>query len=65
MTPSEKKHAEVEKYRSEMGKDPPEAPEEYRWQWEYRGTPEEREGLLGRLADREEPEQVHQDESLF
>lgn len=67
MTPKEKKAEELEKYRAELGQDPPVPPEEYAWQWEYRGTKEEREALLGRLADDDdEPrEQIHQEESLF
>lgn len=65
---SDRKREERDRYREEKGHDGPEPPDEHRWQWEYRGTPAEREGLLGRLAgeDDEEPrEQIHQDESLF
>jgi hypothetical protein len=63
---TERKREERERYRELMGHDGPEPPDEYRWQWEYQGTREEREGLLERLAADDPPaEQIHQDESLF
>lgn len=52
-----------DKYRDEIGHEPPEPPDEYRWQWEYRGTKDERESLLDRLSDDERGPQPTQDES--
>jgi hypothetical protein len=56
----------VKRYEKEVGpvrnlpKDHP-----YRWQWEYRGTKEEREELLEHLAGKSEEQVAHMQESLL
>lgn len=61
-------------YRDNVGRDPRNLPDDHpdRWQWEYRGTREEREQLLDRLAgndvaidDEYDDEPPSQEESLF
>lgn len=56
-----------ERYRENVGHEPPVDDSENAWQWEYRGTKAEREALLGRLGldDDQGEEQIRQDESLF
>ena len=43
-------------YVETMGHEPPVDESEGAWQWAYRGTPAEREGLLERLGVELEPE---------
>jgi hypothetical protein len=44
---------ERDRYQSDVGREPSELPEDHpdRWQWDYRGTKDEREGLLERLTE--------------
>lgn len=45
-------------YRAEKGRDPPPPPDhQLAWQWDWRGTPEEREALRAGLLGGEELEQ--------
>lgn len=50
-------------YQQELGREPRNLPEDHpdRWQWEYRGRPEEREGLFECLAGPSERAVVEQD----
>lgn len=52
-----------ERYVEATGSEPTDPPDEFRWQWTYRGRPEERELLLDLLQ--EEAEQAVQQETLF
>lgn len=47
---------DVERYRAEMGHDPPDPGDHpLGWQWDWRGTREERERLALELAPAPEP----------
>ena len=67
----EKKKArrEAERYEREMGKPPPEPVDD--WQFNYKGTPQEKARLkvwMGYEDDEQQPHelpQIDQDESLF
>lgn len=50
-------------YEEELGRPPRNLPDDHpdRWQWEYRGSKEEREELLDRLS----PELPVEQDSLF
>ncbi len=50
-------------YMDEVGHEPPVDDSEDAWQWDYRGTPEERAALLERLAADDEP--APEQDSLF
>ena len=51
--------AEAE-YERATGHPPPEAPEEFSWQWNYRGTPSDRERLRQELIQAEAEEEYEQ-----
>lgn len=59
-------------YRDNVGRDPRNLPDDHpdRWQWEFRGTPEERERLRDWLTGNDTPadeidDPPSQEESLF
>lgn len=58
-------------YRDNVGRDPQNLPDDHpdRWQWEFRGTPEERERLRdwldGNTPDAALDDPPSQEESLF
>lgn len=53
-------------YVLEMGHEPPVDESEGAWQWDYRGTPAEREGLLERLREPDElPEPAAEQAALW
>lgn len=55
---------DVERYRAEKGKDPPEPGDHpLGWQWDYRGTPEDRERLAEELLP-PEPQPPEQESLL-
>lgn len=47
-----------ERYLEEMDREPPQAPEEYAWQWRYSGKDSERQQLLELIQDECESEQM-------
>lgn len=55
---------EQDRYEQEVGKPPENLPEDhpYRWQWDYRGTKEDRERLAELLG---EPEEIEGQDALF
>lgn len=53
------------RYVENVGHEPPDAPEEYAWQWRYRGRPAERELLADLLQQEAEETPPEQEETLF
>jgi hypothetical protein len=51
---------ETTEYEQVMGHPPPEAPDDFSWQWRYKGSPSERERLLQELLQAEAEEEYEQ-----
>lgn len=56
---------ELRRYVENVGHEPPEVPDEYAWQWRYRGRPAERELLADLLETEAEETPPEQEETLF
>jgi hypothetical protein len=56
---------ETERYRAEMGREPPSSEHPLAWQWDWRGTKAEKDALLDELFGREpeQPAEVHPDQT--